>query len=187
MNVEWWLDSGSDFKGGAVPTAWEAAVNTDRAVAETLALGDNTSNEFYITGVQLEVGEQATPFEHRSYGDELARCQRYTYYTGQTDSSNYEKMGIGSNISTTQSSVIVFFPVTMRTQPSLTTTGVAAEYGLYNTADRQCSAVPSLNTNSTTHIGACTFQVGSGLTSGGCSLAQEHAGSGAYLIWDAEL
>jgi len=77
MSVEWWLDSGSDFKGGAVPTAWEAAVNTDRAVAETLALGDNTSNEFYITGIQLEVGEQATPFEHRSFGDELARCQRY--------------------------------------------------------------------------------------------------------------
>jgi len=37
----------------------------------------NTSNEFYITGVQLEVGEQATPFEHRSFADELHRCKRY--------------------------------------------------------------------------------------------------------------
>jgi len=141
----------------------------------------------YITGIQLEVGEQATPFEHRSYGDELARCQRYTYYTGQTDSSAYEKMGIGSNASTTQSAVTVFFPVTMRTQPTLTTTGTAGDYGLYNTGDRQCNAVPTLNTNSTTNIGVATFQVASGLTSGGCSLAQEHAGSGAYLIWDAEL
>ena len=35
------------------------------------------NNTFYITGVQLEVGEQATPFEHRSFGDELARCRRY--------------------------------------------------------------------------------------------------------------
>ena len=38
---------------------------------------DSTDNELYLTGVQLEVGEQATPFEHRSYGDELLRCQRY--------------------------------------------------------------------------------------------------------------
>tara|TARA_R100001510_G_C7524792_1_gene118755 strand:- start:181 stop:564 length:384 start_codon:yes stop_codon:yes gene_type:complete len=38
---------------------------------------DSTSNNFYLTGVQLEVGEQATPFEHRSLGDELNRCRRY--------------------------------------------------------------------------------------------------------------
>ena len=40
-------------------------------------LMDSTSNDFYITGVQLETGTQATPFEHRSYGDELARCMRF--------------------------------------------------------------------------------------------------------------
>jgi hypothetical protein len=38
---------------------------------------DSTDNELYLTGVQLEIGEQATPFEHRSFGDELAACQRY--------------------------------------------------------------------------------------------------------------
>ena len=38
---------------------------------------DNTNNEFYLTGVQLEVGDTATTFEHRSYEDELRRCQRY--------------------------------------------------------------------------------------------------------------
>jgi len=42
---------------------------------------DSTDNELYLTGVQLEVGEQATPFEHRSFGDELARCQRYYEHT----------------------------------------------------------------------------------------------------------
>ena len=43
--------------------------------------------DFYITGVQLELGDTATPFEHRSYGDELARCQRY--YTKETGMTNY--------------------------------------------------------------------------------------------------
>jgi hypothetical protein len=47
--------------------------------------GSDTSTDAWqidITGVQLEVGEQATPFEHRSFGDELARCQRYYEQTG---------------------------------------------------------------------------------------------------------
>ena len=186
LTIIFWFHAGSDYTSGTLQTTWGGTTTANRAVG-CESLFSSTDNELLITGVQLEIGDVATPFEHRSFGDELARCQRYTYYTGQTDSSTFEKMGIGSNISTTQSSVIVFFPVTMRTEPSLTTTGIAAEYGLYNTGDKQCNAVPSLNTNSTTHIGACTFQVASGLTSGGCSLAQEHAGSGAYLIWDAEL
>ena len=44
---------------------------------------DNTSNEFYLTGVQLEVGDTATSFEHRSFGDELARCSRYCQVWGR--------------------------------------------------------------------------------------------------------
>ena len=44
---------------------------------------DNTSNEFYLTGVQLEVGDTATSFEHRSFADELARCSRYCQVWGR--------------------------------------------------------------------------------------------------------
>ena len=77
LRIEWWLAAGSDYSGGTMPTAWEALANTDRAAALNVDIGTSTSDDFYITGVQLELGDKATPFEHRSFGDELARCQRY--------------------------------------------------------------------------------------------------------------
>ena len=117
LQLEWWLAAGSDYTGGAVPTAWEARVNTDRAAALNVAIGASTADDFYITGIQLEVGEKATPFEHRSYGDELARCQRYFYA--------YELLGVtlvGGNTALCNGSV--YFPVKMRAAPTLTSTSV---------------------------------------------------------------
>jgi len=80
---------------------------------------DSTDNELYLTGVQLEVGEQATPFEHRSYGDELAACQRYYINSGTTP------------FGTSSASNILFgrgesylgwdYPVEMRTAPTVAT------------------------------------------------------------------
>jgi len=76
----WWLDAGSDFRGGTLATSWASTVNANRAVGN-VSFGSTIGNYWQITGVQLEVGDTATPFEHRSYGDELARCQRYYYDT----------------------------------------------------------------------------------------------------------
>jgi len=65
---------------------------------------------FYLTGVQLEVGDTATPFEHRSYGDELARCERY----GQQVSFNIY-IGNGSGFYWSNS---INYQTTMRTAPT---------------------------------------------------------------------
>ena len=72
---------------------------------------DNTSNEFYLTGVQLELGSKATPFEHRSYGDELQKCKRY-YVDGQY-------RGTAVTYSTIVSPPTVYFPVEMRSSPDI--------------------------------------------------------------------
>jgi hypothetical protein len=76
LRIFWWLVAGTDYTSGTLATAWQAHDHPDRAVGQ-VNLADSTSNEWYITGIQLEVGETATPFEHRSFGDELLRCQRY--------------------------------------------------------------------------------------------------------------
>ena len=74
IHLYWWLAAGSIYTSSPLATTW--AANTNRVTGQTNFL-DSTSNEFYLTGVQLEIGDVATPFEHRSFGDELLKCQRY--------------------------------------------------------------------------------------------------------------
>jgi len=112
--IEMVFDSGTNFSSGAVPTAWEAATNADRGAGTTLALGDSTNNYFNITGVQLEVGSNASDFEHRSVGEELARCQRY--YTEIQKAS-------GQAVSASVIQLCGVFPTEMRTTPSASLDG----------------------------------------------------------------
>ena len=116
IRMAWFLASGSDYNTGSVPTSWEATDTTDLAAGLTVNLADSTSNYINITGVQLEVGDTATPFEHRPYDMELARCQRY-YITWCEGSNKF--LGISNNYTSTTTYVFMDLPVTMRTTPSL--------------------------------------------------------------------
>jgi len=76
LSLIWWIGAGSNFTSGTLNTSWNADVTANRAAGQVNAVASN-NDAFYITGVQLEVGDTATPFEHRSFGEELALCQRY--------------------------------------------------------------------------------------------------------------
>ena len=108
LHVAFWVHAGSTFTGGTLNTAWAANDNANRA-AGIDSFFSSTDNELFITGVQLEIGSQATPFEHRSFGEELALCQRYCtvhnmsgdadeyvipYSQGQVDSANRAEIHI---------------------------------------------------------------------------------------------
>ena len=76
----WWLGAGSSFTSGTMqPGVWRSFSSAQSSTAADLNvnMADSTSNEWFITGVQLEVGRNATEFQHRSYGEELSLCQRY--------------------------------------------------------------------------------------------------------------
>ena len=73
FSVEWWMNSGSDYQGNT-ENIWSS---TNGRNLSNLGIGGATSDYFSLTGVQLEVGKNATEFEHRSIGEELALCQRY--------------------------------------------------------------------------------------------------------------
>ena len=89
----------------------------------------NQSGDFDITGVQLELGKVATPFEHRSYGEELALCQRYFY----RHADYYNRRTVAASFRTTATDVegVVTFPNTMRTVPTFIATSGTDYYRDY--------------------------------------------------------
>lgn len=120
LRLGWWLDAGSTFTSGTFSEDWQDYDATER-IHSTTGWLESTSPEFYITGVQLEVGSVATEFEHRSFGEELALCQRYYQdyaFTGST-------LALSGRAATSSDSTYIAIPtkVEMRTSPSLTFSG----------------------------------------------------------------
>lgn len=85
--VNWWLGAGSSFTSGTLNTSWAASTSANRVVGQ-VNLASATNNYWQVTGVQLNVGSVAAPFEFKSFGEELAECQRYfqRFGTNATDS-----------------------------------------------------------------------------------------------------
>ena len=121
IQLSWWLMAGTDYTSGTLQTSWGALSPTSRAVGQVNAVND-AANNIYLTGVQLEVGETATPFEHRSYGDELARCQRYFELLGHATNAGgadtFSLMSLPFNGDTNNQWIDIPFMVEKRAAPT---------------------------------------------------------------------
>ena len=115
--LDFWLNSGSTYTGGSHNAAWEVATQANRN-ADNLGVGGAVSDYFAITGVQLELGsnDKPTPFEHRSFVEELSICQRYFL---KVTSAIHGGMYANSNVF-----MIHSFPTQMRAVPTVTATYV---------------------------------------------------------------
>ena len=152
LAVQWFFASGTDRTSGTLNTSWASSTDANRIVGQT-NLFSSTDNELYITGMQLEVGSTATPFEHRTFGEELLLCQRYFQKSynhatavgnsGTTDGYNVFQIDDGSIQRNG-----VRFGTTMRTAPTIV---------IYNTST---GATASARTNAAGNHTASTFAGG---------------------------
>jgi hypothetical protein len=178
------LGFGSDFQGTS--GAWAAA--DFRAASGETPIISTSGATFNITGVQLEAGSVATPFERRPFGQELELCQRY--YQKITATNQFTTLGaVGFCDTTTTATALITFKVSMRTAPTaLETTGTAANYAVtHSGTNTVCTAVPSFNASTTETINVAGT-VASGLTVGRGAYINSPSGvTTAFLAWSAEL
>ena len=120
-----WLAAGSDYTSGTLSTSWESQTNANLAVGQ-VNLADSTSNEWNITGVQLEAGTSASDFEFLPKDVNLTRCQRYFQksYDLDTTPGTATDTGVywtgGSSDSGNNVSFLPSYKTTMRSSPSVT-------------------------------------------------------------------
>ena len=125
----YWVVARQQGYQGATSTTW--GNNTDARFANlcTATIFENTNDHIMFTGVQLEVGDTATSFEHRSFGDELLRCQRYYYVHAKGDN---KVVGVSVGYQANDIFLMIYPKVEMRTTPSLEQATGTNYYRAYN-------------------------------------------------------
>jgi len=143
ITVTFGLGVGATLSGTA--GAWAGAYYTS-ATGATSVVGTSGAT-FYITGVQLEKGSTATSFDYRDYGRELIMCQRY-FWKWLPNPTAFSYAFNGMSLSTVSCYGVITLPVTMRSNPTLTTSGTASNYGGYQGGSNlTCTAVPLFDTS----------------------------------------
>jgi len=184
MAINFWLHVGSNFTSGThTDNVWHTTA-TQRVGDNQTSFADSTDRTFFITGIQMEVGSQATPFEHRSFDEELALCQRY--YSELNNSGGAEKyIGMMQPYSTSAIyGIIQQYPKYMRTEPTVSQSGTFYALQKNSTTGISSSAIGSLFPSwHAWNSGGWTG--GSNFIQGGASVVVANAG--AKLMADAEL
>ena len=186
--INWNLQAGTDKTGGTLTTAWEAQAEGDRAVGQT-NFYSSTSNNWYITGVQWEVGDTATDFEHLPHDVQLQRCKRYFQrypFVEKGSSYDYTAVGVGYGDSTNEAIVLVHLNPTMRAKPTGSSSG---SFRIHHKNTAHAVSGFTFNTSLTSSDGlAIVCAIGStDITQGHGLLLEQNNDGDARLFADAEL
>ena len=184
LELRFWLHAGSSFAGGTLNSAAFANTTTANRAAGIDSFFSNTANNFFLTGVQLEVGPVATEFEQEDIGVTLRKCQRYFQSYGGDGA--FERFGTGYNNSNTVARTSINSLVQTRAVPTISVSDVAHFAVTADNANTQCTAI--IAHNMSRNIITLQSTVGStALASGEGIQLMANNSTAARLLVDAEL
>ena len=185
-----WLHAGSTYKGGTLPLTWASYSNSNAAEGAS-SFFDSTSRTFFITGLQLEVGQNPTEFEHEPFERTLAKCYRYTQrlpHFDNTAGSGYAAIcTVGRNDSTTQNASAAMLPVPFREDPAIESQSGNFRIHHANTGTALSASIATDDNIATSGMIHLLGTVSSGLTAGDGGQLQQNNDIDAHLIIEAEL
>ena len=187
------LAAGSDMRT-TDNTSWSAYASGKLGYGHTTAANavmTTTNATWQVTGVQLEVGDTATDFEHRTFADELQRCKRYFQKIIASSSETSLNLGTGQAFGSSSAYIFNELPVTMRAKPSLSNSiSALGNLGSMTSSGggMGISALAIVTAWSSTDRVTATLTVASGSFTAG-QVAEVNAGgvNGAFIAYDAEL
>ena len=184
LTCNFWLSNGSNFEGGTFSDGtWHNTANR-RVHSSQVNIASSTDNDWSITGLQAEVGSVATDFEHRSFGQELALCQRYFLHYDSSDAI-FARYGLGISTSGTTCPTRIEFPVQMRTVPTLTSAG---NLQISSAAAGYAVTGLTIETNTCTkNVGQVVATVSSGLTAHKPYYLESNNNNSSKVQFSAEL
>ena len=180
LQVQFFLAVGSNFQTGTNNESWGAYTQGNRAVGQ-VNLADSTSNEWYVTGCQLEVGENASGFEFEPFETTLNKCFRYYYQKG--GEANYERIGGVYVSSSTSAFADIVHPVKMRAIPSYSFSSIS-HFAVAQPNVRTCTNIS--DSHSSSFVGSLSCPATSMTGGRGGALVANNTTSARFKV-DAEL
>ena len=174
-SLYWWLGGNSGYSGTALTDKWESYLTNRRNEGGNVTL--DSGDYWMITGIQLEVGRNATDFEHRSYAEELELCQRY-----------YQKKNIGyGRVAHFRTDALLVFAADLPVDLRASAVSITQNSGLNNWAYRDGVSPTISSLNNSTSATNNTLTVMYNVSSGGDSDETCFYYGGGSILIDAEL
>ena len=182
--IDWNLSSGPDDI--MAPYNWATGSSAARGVTGQVNMLDTVGNYFQLTNVQLEIGDTATTFEHRSYDEELKRCKRYALVIGSN-----QAIGTGSAYNSTNININIYNQFRATPTYSKTTGGNGYTWVVYVGSSGVATASPTVAIASDSNPNYClrlyVQNCHNSLTAGQAVWALTHDGGGEQIVFSAEL